>query len=52
MSYLLNGREKQKIYFPSQCEEVNRSKEKRALGIKQTESVHVGEERKSALLMG
>ena len=39
MSYLLNERDKQKIYFPSRCEQVNRSKENRILGIKQTESM-------------
>lgn len=44
MSYLLNERDKQKIYFLSQCDEVNRSKVNSTLGIKQTESVHLGEE--------
>lgn len=38
MSYLLNGRDKQKICFPSQYERVNRSKENSTLAIKPTES--------------
>lgn len=38
MNYLLNERDKQKIYFLSQYEQVNRSKENNTLAIKPTES--------------
>ena len=49
MSYLLNERDKQKIYFPSHCEQVNRSKENRIWRIKQTKSMW---EKKESIVCG